>query len=130
MAASTSSSQCNLWFWNHSQSSQSSGGGSQTETKKTSNEVWVGFRATLVSVDRGGWFRPQFFQESKMYHHINSELKWTKWPSGVNNMDDLKKKGAANLNELNKYLLPGFTVGFIICKVRFSTFPMTFPCEH
>ncbi|KAJ8521720.1 hypothetical protein ONZ45_g1622 [Pleurotus djamor] len=115
-SASTSSSQCNLWLWSNSQSSERSEGHGQTETVKTSNEVWVGLRATLVTIDRGGWFRPQFFQESKMYYHINPELKWTKWPDGVKNMDDLKLKGAANLNDLNKYLLPGFAVGFIICK--------------
>jgi hypothetical protein len=116
-SASTSSSGCNLWLWSSSQSSQESQGSSETKTIKSSDEVWVGFRATLVTVDRAGWFRPQFFQETKSYYHINPELKWTKWPDGVDTMDKLKEGGNANFHQLNQYLLPAYTVGIIICKV-------------
>ncbi|KAJ3489873.1 hypothetical protein NLI96_g1832 [Meripilus lineatus] len=115
-SASTSSSGCNLWFWSKSNSSSESSGSSDTKIEKSSDEVWVGFRATLVTVDRAGWFRPQFFQESKSYYHINPELKWTKWPEGVETMDQLKNGGTSNFHQLNQYLLPGYTIGFIICK--------------
>lgn len=111
----TSSKMCNLWFTSSSSSSSSTSSTSSTISGQSEHEVVIGFRATLVTVDRAGWFRPQFFSQSGAYYHVNSGISWNKWPAGIDNEEELKAKDA--LKNL-KGLLPSFPVGFIVCKVR------------
>lgn len=64
---STTSMTCNLWALSGSGELTMSGAEASSQTTKMKNEVWVGFRATLVTVDGGGWFQPQFFKQSAGY---------------------------------------------------------------
>ena len=119
--ASASSWNCNLWIFSTSGSSSESSASSSSLALHSKNEVWVGFRATMVTVDRAGWFQPQFFKQSGSYYHINPETSWSKWPADVKNAEQLKIKGEDAFQDLNKYLLPAYPIGFIIAKVRCST---------
>ncbi|KAJ7069144.1 hypothetical protein C8F01DRAFT_977064, partial [Mycena amicta] len=42
----------------------------------SSDTIDIAFRATLVTVDRGGWFQPQFFSESRAFYKVNPEISW------------------------------------------------------
>lgn len=112
-----SQSQCNLWLFSSGHSSTSTSASSETRTASSSHQVSMGFRATLVTVDRAGWFRPQFFKQSGSFHHIDEAISWSKWPDGIKNMSDLKLKKGAAFTTLNESLLPAFPVGYIIAKV-------------
>lgn len=117
-AASASSWHVNVWFASASGSSSSSSGSSSAQAASSEQNVQIGFRATLVTVDRAGWFQPQFFKQSKAYYHINNDLQWTTYPAGVDNPEDLKAHPEAFANA-NKGLLPAYPVGYIICKASF-----------
>jgi hypothetical protein len=80
-------------------------------------KVEIGFRATMVTVDRGGWFQPQFFKQSSGFYHIDKKIFASKWPEGINSMEDLRNAKPAQWEALNKGLFPAYPVGFIICKV-------------
>ncbi|KAJ7783370.1 hypothetical protein B0H14DRAFT_2285798, partial [Mycena olivaceomarginata] len=77
----------------------------------------LAFRATLVTVDRGGWFQPQFFKESKAFYKVRLEFS------------SCHHKMYLTLNQVNKDiswvddtdnkvrgLMPGFPVAFLIAK--------------
>ena len=122
-SARSSASSCNLWFFSASTSSSSSQGSSNAVALKSTNEIWVGFRATLVTADRAGWFQPQFFKQSASYYHINPGQSWSKWPTNIKTMDVLKTALTSTspdttAAQINQYLLPAYPIGFIICKVR------------
>ncbi|KAJ7870647.1 hypothetical protein B0H14DRAFT_3573861 [Mycena olivaceomarginata] len=89
---------CNMWFASGSGSSTETGGQTTSGATNTSDTLDVAFRATLVTIDRGGWFRPQFFKQSEAFYKVNKDITW------YNNGD--KKNG----------LLPGYPVAFIIAK--------------
>ena len=108
---------CNLFLLSGSTSSSASEGMEESTTLDGTNTVEIGFRATLVTVDRAGWFRPQFFKQSGSYYHINPEVSWSKWPAGITTMDRMKRGSQTELNEINRYLLPAYPVGYVICKV-------------
>ncbi|KAH8832750.1 hypothetical protein DL96DRAFT_1551871 [Flagelloscypha sp. PMI_526] len=63
--------------------------------RQATKEVNLAFRATLVTVDRGGWFQPQFFKQSEAFYHVDDKISWN--------------------SEASK-LLPGFPVSFVIVK--------------
>ncbi|KAJ7235845.1 hypothetical protein C8J57DRAFT_1571489 [Mycena rebaudengoi] len=90
---------CNLWIASGSGSSSSSSAASTTSTTATDDTIDLAFRATLVTVDRGGWFQPQFFKESKAFYKVNGDISW---------VDDKP-------NKVNG-LMPGFPVAFLIAK--------------
>ncbi|KAJ7153279.1 hypothetical protein C8R46DRAFT_1197359 [Mycena filopes] len=90
---------CNLWFGSTSGDSSKSSATVSNLTEATKDTIDLAFRATLVTVDRGGWFQPQFFKESKAFYKVNDEISWI----------DNKAKGVNGL-------LPGFPIGFIIAK--------------
>ncbi|TCD66804.1 hypothetical protein EIP91_000940 [Steccherinum ochraceum] len=116
-SSSASSAHVNLWFGSGSTSQSSSQASSTSAAASYTNNVTIGFRATLVTVDRAGWFQPQFFKESGSFYHVDPSISWSKWPEGVNNVDDLKNLSQKNLGGLNsRSLLPAFPVGYIICK--------------
>jgi len=115
-SASQTSMHCNLWFASYGSSSSSSSASASSSTSKVYNDVTVALRATLVTVDRSGWFQPQFFKESGSYYHINDAVSWSKWPEGVNGMSQMTQPNQTNWDVLNQSLLPAFPVGFIICK--------------
>ena len=55
----------------YSESSSDSGEDDVSHFKQRSFKVEIGFRATMVTVDRGGWFQPQFFKQSAGFYHID-----------------------------------------------------------
>ncbi|KAJ6575756.1 hypothetical protein DFH09DRAFT_1361850 [Mycena vulgaris] len=97
--ASSEQWSCNLWLASGSGSSSSSSGASASSTAATEDTIDLAFRATLVTVDRGGWFQPQFFKESKAFYKVNNDISW---------VDD-------KANKVNG-LMPGFPVAFLIAK--------------
>ena len=119
-SASQSSVSANFWIGSYNRSESSSSALFKSSNSAESYNVQFGFRATLVTVDRGGWFQPQFFKESKAFNHINPHLSWSKWPGGAQTVDALKQLGDSALAELNKSLLPTFPVGYVICKVSLT----------
>lgn len=114
-SAGTSSTHCNLWLLSGSTSSSTASASTSSAVSKSSHEIQLGFRATMVTVDRSGWFRPQFFKNSGAYYHINEKTTWSKWPENIKSMEDLKTQ-SGKFGEL-KGLLPAFPVAYIICKV-------------
>ena len=123
-SASTRSTNVSLFFGSyHSESSESQATSSSTSLSQ-SVEVEVGFRATLVTVDRGGWFQPQFFKQSSGFHCIDKNITWSKWPPSIKTFQDLVNNEEKTVfDDLNKGLLPAFPTGFVICKVRLPFFP-------
>ena len=101
-------------------SSDSSSGSSANNTsqlKQTDFEMEIGFRTTMVTVDRGGWFQPQFFKQSTGFYHIDQQVSWSKWPESIKGTHDLQTASSKVWDGLNKYLMPAFPVGYVICKV-------------
>ncbi|KIJ34783.1 hypothetical protein M422DRAFT_263141 [Sphaerobolus stellatus SS14] len=88
----------NLWFASSSGGSTSGSASSNTSTTESNDTIDLVFRATLVTVDRGGWFQPQFSKESKTYYKINPNISWVDRDGGVMG------------------LMPSFPVVFIIAK--------------
>ncbi|KAH8077868.1 hypothetical protein BXZ70DRAFT_690995 [Cristinia sonorae] len=116
-SSSSSSAQCNLWLASYSRSKSESQASSSNLNSKRTDEIELGFRATLVTVDRAGWFRPQFYKQSEAFYHIDKNITWSKWPDGVNNAGELKAKGEVEFQKLNKAnLLPAYPVAYVICK--------------
>ncbi|KAJ7869739.1 hypothetical protein B0H14DRAFT_3861129 [Mycena olivaceomarginata] len=100
---------CKLWFASGSGSSTTSTGGTISSNAATEDTIDLAFRATLVTVDRGGWFQPQFFKESKAFYKVNPDITWTDaTPQTIG--DILKGKGQA------KGLMPGFPIAFLLAK--------------
>ncbi|KIM38832.1 hypothetical protein M413DRAFT_29778 [Hebeloma cylindrosporum] len=116
-SASTRSTNVSLFFGSyHSESGESQATSSSTGFAQ-SVEVEVGFRATLVTVDRGGWFQPQFFKQSSGFHCIDKTVTWSKWPERMKTFQDLVNNNDKSIyDELNKGLIPAFPTGFIACK--------------
>ena len=117
--ANTSKSDCNFFFGSYHSESSSATSASSSLSANSEMDVLIGFRATLVTVDRSGWFQPQFFKQSNGFYHIDDNVSWSKWPADIKTTDDLRTKGAIGgaFDKINKYLLPTFPVGFLICKV-------------
>ncbi|THH33471.1 hypothetical protein EUX98_g723 [Antrodiella citrinella] len=113
---STTSMTCNLWALSGSGELTMSGAEASSQTTKMKNEVWVGFRATLVTVDRGGWFQPQFFKQSAGYYHISRNTFWSRYPPGIATTTQLKDAGESAFDAVNTGLLPAFPQAIIICK--------------
>ena len=86
-------------------------------SKSESFDVDIGFRTTMVTVDRGGWFQPQFFNQSSRFYHIDKKISTSKWPEGISSIEDLGNARPVQWEALNKGLFPAYPVGFIICKV-------------
>ncbi|KAJ6627702.1 hypothetical protein B0H10DRAFT_1993760 [Mycena sp. CBHHK59/15] len=97
--ASSEQLACNLWIASGSGNSTSSGGSIQVTSSASDDTIDLAFRATLVTVDRGGWFQPQFFKESKAFYKVNEDISWV----------DNKTRNV-------KGLMPGFPVAFLIAK--------------
>ncbi|KAF7299403.1 ZnMc domain-containing protein [Mycena indigotica] len=98
-SASSKSWSCNLWFASASSSSSSESASSASETKASKDTIELAFRATLVTVDRGGWFQPQFFKQSNAFYKVNKGISW---------VDNAKEKVTG--------LMPGFPVAYILAK--------------
>ncbi|KAF9530510.1 hypothetical protein CPB83DRAFT_763109 [Crepidotus variabilis] len=119
-AATTSTS---LFFGTHDSDNRSASASSSSTDSVSGIQVEIGFRATLVNVDRSGWFQPQFFKQSSGFHFLNKHASWSRWPSNVKSTNDLTGMGnlspseaATACEEINKYLLPAFPAAFVICK--------------
>jgi len=60
--ASTRTTNVPLFFGSHHSENSESQATSSSISFAQSVDVEVGLRATMVTVDRGGWFQPQFFK--------------------------------------------------------------------
>ena len=119
--ANTSKSDCNFFFGSYHSESSSASSAFSSLSADASLTVQIGFRATLVTVDRSGWFQPQFFKQSNGFYHIDENVTWSKWPADIETIDDLRIKGAVTgaFDKINHNLLPAFPAGFLFCKVGF-----------
>ncbi|KAJ7452613.1 hypothetical protein FB451DRAFT_1050784, partial [Mycena latifolia] len=89
---------CNMWLASGSGGSTSSSAATGTSAQSTDDIIDLAFRATLVTVDRGGWFRPHFFKKSQSFYKVDKNVSWSdgqKNPSGA---------------------LTGFPIGILIAK--------------
>ncbi|KAJ7203437.1 hypothetical protein C8J57DRAFT_1408070 [Mycena rebaudengoi] len=89
---------CNFWLASHQSESTSSGGQASADAELFNDDIDLAFRATLVTVDRGGWFRPHLFGQSNAYYKVNKDISWS----------DGKPKPSGRLT--------GFPVGFLLAK--------------
>ena len=105
------------FFWGSKRQSSTSSAQDLATANSESFDVEIGFRATMVTVDRGGWFQPQFFKQSSGFYHIDKKIFASKWPEGINSMEDFRNAKPAQWEVLNKGLFPAYPVGFLICKV-------------
>jgi hypothetical protein len=109
------------FFWGFKRESSSADDSALSSSE--SFKLDIGFRATMVTCDRGGWFQPQFFKQSSGFYHVDKKIFASKWPNGINSMDDVKNATPEQWEELSKGLFPAYPVGFIICKVRLHFSP-------
>ena len=100
-SATSTSSHANLFFFSAGSSSSSSQAYAAQDKRTYENDVTVAFRATLVTVDRAGWFQPQFFKQSGSFYHIDPSVSWSRSVNG------------------SQALLPTFPIGYVLCKVVF-----------
>ncbi len=124
-SGAVSSSHVNLFFGSTSSRTSASAGSSTAQFTNIKQRVELGLRVTLVTIDRGGWFQPQFFKQSKAYYRDNDYISWTKYPEGVQTAEQLKAD-PSNFKLLNAGLLPAYPVAFLICKV--SYYPIRILC--
>jgi hypothetical protein len=114
----SSKEDCSFFFGSYKPESISASGENSSLSNISSVTVDIGFRCTLVTVDRGGWFQPQFFKQSDGFYHVDEKVSWSKWPQDFKTTDDLIAKGLHGaFDVLNKYLMPAFPTGFLIAKV-------------
>ncbi|KAK6980755.1 ZnMc domain-containing protein, partial [Favolaschia claudopus] len=108
-SASSQQWSCNLWFASGSGSSSSSTATSSSTAKATDDTIDLALRVTMVTVDRGGWFQPQFFKESKTFYKVDPDITWTSaTPDAMPNI----LKGETPVTGL----MPGFPIAFLIAK--------------
>lgn len=101
----------------HKPESFSASGKDSPLSNISSVTVEVGFRCTLVTVDRGRWFQPQFFKQSNSFCHVDEKVSWSKWPQDFKTTDNLIAQGLHGaFDDINKYLMPAFPTGFLIAK--------------
>ncbi|KAF7341730.1 ZnMc domain-containing protein [Mycena sanguinolenta] len=108
-SASSEHWNCNIWF--------ASGSGGSTEATATvtsgttisDDTIDLALRVTLVTVDRGGWFQPQFFKQSQTFYKVNPTVTWTN--ATRETMSQILRGELPATG-----LMPGFPVGFLIAK--------------
>ncbi|KAK7006414.1 hypothetical protein R3P38DRAFT_3602598 [Favolaschia claudopus] len=108
-SASSQQWSCNLWFASGSGSSSSSTATSSSTAKATDDTIDLALRVTMVTVDRGGWFQPQFFKESKTFYKVDPDITWT---SATPDAMPSILKGETPVTGL----MPGFPIAFLIAK--------------
>ncbi|KAJ7920263.1 hypothetical protein B0H13DRAFT_2319601 [Mycena leptocephala] len=91
---------CNVWIASASSSSTNASASSGSKLSDFTDTIDLGMRATLVTVDRGGWFQPQFFKESNAFYKVNPDISWVDGPKGSG----------------IKGLMPGFPIAFLVVK--------------
>ena len=104
------------FFWGPKRQSSTPSAQDLASSKSGSLDVGIGFRATMVTADHGGWFYSQFFKQSNGFYHIH-KIFASKWPEGINSINDLRNVRPTQWEVLSKGLFPAYPVGFIICKV-------------
>jgi hypothetical protein len=105
-----------FWWGGYSESSSGSGAKDVGSLKQSFFSTEIGFRATMVTVDRGGWFQPQFFKQSAGFYHIDKRISWSKWPPTIKGAHDLQNASAEVWDKLDEYLMPAFPTGYVLCK--------------
>ncbi len=122
-SSSQSSWKVSAWIFSAGGQSSSSSSMSEEETKAMSKDFEIGFRASKVTFDRGGWFNPTLFDMSHAFYRL-SDLK-----AGAGlNKEDIKNKTIEEIeqkilynssegdNKPKPYLLPAFPVAFVVAK--------------
>ena len=60
-----------FWWDGYSESSWDPNTEDRSHLKQPSFKMEIGFHATMVTADQGGWFQPQFFKQSAGFYHID-----------------------------------------------------------
>ncbi|KAI0060344.1 hypothetical protein BV25DRAFT_1888300 [Artomyces pyxidatus] len=119
-SASTSSWNVNLWLGSASGNSSSSSASASASDVEQHVKVSISLRVSLVTVDRSGWFQPQFFDMSDAFMRASEHVRWSEWPKDVNSAADAIKRIKAATEgggfDAGQSLLPAFPVGYIIAK--------------
>ncbi|KAI0061320.1 hypothetical protein BV25DRAFT_1826806 [Artomyces pyxidatus] len=119
-SASTSSWNVNLWLGSASGNSSSSSASMSASDVEQHVKVSISLRVSLVTVDRSGWFQPQFFDMSDAFMRASEYVRWSEWPKDVNSAADAIKRIKAATEgggfDAGQSLLPAFPVGYIIAK--------------
>ncbi|KAE8229463.1 hypothetical protein CF326_g5566, partial [Tilletia indica] len=115
--ASTTSFHCGLWIGSYNSSEQKAQAHMDAQSGASTVKVSIAMRCTLVTVDRSGWFQPQFFEASKAFAKNNKDLSWTTLYKDASDTpkDVINKIVTANVDEGGS-VLPAFPVGYIIVK--------------
>ncbi|KAI0061358.1 hypothetical protein BV25DRAFT_780912 [Artomyces pyxidatus] len=119
-SASTSSWNVNLWLGSTSGNSSSSSASMSASDVEQHIKVSISLRVSLVTVDRSGWFQPQFFDMSDAFMRASEHVRWSEWPKDVNSAADAITRVKAATEgggfDAGQSLLPAFPVGYIIAK--------------
>ncbi|KAE8244742.1 hypothetical protein A4X13_0g6310 [Tilletia indica] len=115
--ASTSKVECNLWIGSAQGSGNEAQAGDSAASGSSKVKVSIAMRCTLVTVDRSGWFQPQFFESSKAFAKNNKDLSWTSlYKTTADNPKTIIDKIATGTVEEEGSALPAFPIGYIIVK--------------
>lgn len=60
-----------FWWGGYSELSSDSGADDKNHLKQSSFQMEIGFRSTMVTVARGGWFQPQFFKQFTGVYNVD-----------------------------------------------------------
>jgi len=119
-SALTGSWNVNLWLGSTSGNKSSSSAGFHASETSQNVKVDVSFRASLVTVDRSGWFQPQFFDMSDAFMRASEHVRWSEWPKDVTNSAEaikrIKSSSEGGAFDAGQSLLPAFPVGYILAK--------------
>mgnify|MGYP000536540610 FL=1 len=74
--SSTSSWSVNLWIASAGGSSTKSEAHDDKSSSSNTEKVNIDMQCTLVTVDRSGWFNPQFFDHSEQFYAQDEKKKW------------------------------------------------------
>ncbi|KAI0050873.1 hypothetical protein FA95DRAFT_1676382 [Auriscalpium vulgare] len=118
--SSTSSWNVNLWLGSTSGDSTSSEATAKHSSTEQHVEVDISLRVSLVTVDRSGWFQPQFFDMSDSFMRASEHVRWSEWPRDVTTSAELIRRVKAGTEggafDAGQSLLPAFPVGYVIAK--------------
>ena len=56
----------------------------------------------MDTIDRGGWFQPQFFKQLSRFYHIDKKIFTSKWLEGISSIEDLGNARPTQWEALNK----------------------------
>ncbi len=109
--ASSTSTHVNLWIGSNSTNSNKAEAGVKSKEAGKRHKVSLGLRITLVTVDRSGWFQPQFLDMSSAFMRTSTATKWSDWPAEWKTTEDVKNHLRKDTGGFEKSFFPAFPVG-------------------